>query len=195
MRVDADIDVDLKDRDALLELIDHIPASILKKNDIQKHNVGAYLQMTPVDPFTGLCSLDYKEAEERGYFKFDFLNLSLYAGVRNEQHLIELVNQEPIWDMLLDDQISSKLFHVGGHSDVLKVMKPESVEQLAMVLALIRPGKRHLIGRLWSVVESEIWKPSDDGEYIFKKSHAIGYALAIVVQMNLMVEETLNDKS
>jgi DNA polymerase III alpha subunit len=74
-------------------------------------------------------------------------------------------------------------------------MKPRSVEQLAMVLALIRPGKRHLIGKIWPAVESEIWKLSNDGEYVFKKSHAIGYALAIVVQMNLMIEEAVNDKS
>ena len=32
----------------------------------------------------------------------------------------------------------------------------------------------------------EVWKKPKDGSYFFKKSHAIAYAHAIVVQMNLM---------
>ena len=71
-------------------------------------------------------------------------------------------------------------------------MKPTSVEQLAMVLALIRPGKRHLVGKSWTLIKRSIWDETDDG-YSFKKAHSVSYALAIVVQMNLMVEETLNN--
>ena len=42
-----------------------------------------YLQPIPFDQLTGLSSIDYKEAEDRGYFKLDFLNNSLYEGVRD----------------------------------------------------------------------------------------------------------------
>lgn len=192
MKIVADIDIDLKNRDDLLELVDHIPASILQKGELRQHNVGVYLQAAPVDPITGLCSLEYKEAEERGWFKFDLLNVHLYNNIKSEEHLAELVNREPIWEMLLDEGISSQLFHVGSYSDVLQIMKPSSVEQLAMVLAMIRPGKRHLVGMPWSVVEQEIWDGTDDG-YSFKKSHSISYAVAIIVQMNLIVEEATSD--
>jgi hypothetical protein len=67
-------------------------------------------------------------------------------------------------------------------------MKPKSVEQLAAILAVIRPAKRHLIGKLWADVLEEVWQKPEKEEYYFKKSHATAYAVAIVVQMNLICE-------
>jgi len=72
---------------------------------------------------------------------------------------------------------------------VLRQTKPTTVEELAAVLALIRPSKKHLIGKDWHEIMPEIWKKSEDGEYYFKKAHAIAYAMAIVVQMNLICEQ------
>ena len=63
-----------------------------------------------------------------------------------------------------------------------------SIDQLAMVLAIIRPAKRNLLGQPWPTIEKQVWlKPSDDS-YYFKKSHAIGYAHVIVLQLNLLRE-------
>ena len=56
-----------------------------------------------------------------------------------------------------------------------------------MILAMIRPGKRYLVGKSWEEVEKDVWTKTDD--YFFKRSHAIGYATAICVQLNLMVEK------
>jgi len=81
------------------------------------------------------------------------------------------------------------LFHVNGHGDILKKMKPKSIEQLSAILAIIRPAKRYLIGKDWDSVLSEVWKKPDNEEYYFKKSHATAYAVAIVVQMNLICEK------
>jgi DNA polymerase III alpha subunit len=67
-------------------------------------------------------------------------------------------------------------------------MKPKTIEQLAAVLAMIRPAKRYLIGQDWNKVLDEVWvKPAGD-EYYFKKAHAVAYAHVIVVQMNLICE-------
>jgi hypothetical protein len=68
-------------------------------------------------------------------------------------------------------------------------MVPESIEQLAAVLAMIRPAKRYLIGKEWTTVMTEIWTKPDNDDYYFKKAHAIAYAHVIVVQMNLICEE------
>jgi DNA polymerase III alpha subunit len=68
-------------------------------------------------------------------------------------------------------------------------MKPTSIEELAAVLAVIRPAKRYLIGSDWSVVKSEVWQKPAGDEYYFKKAHAVAYAAAIVVQMNLICEQ------
>jgi DNA polymerase III alpha subunit len=138
---------------------------------------------------TGLCSVPYDNAEEAGFFKIDFLNVGLYKGVRNEEHLIFLMNQEPLWDLLEDDSFNSLLFHVNGHGGILRQMKPQSIEQLAAILAMIRPAKKHLVGKTWEEIMKEVWvKPTND-EYYFKKSHAIAYATAVVVQMNLICEQ------
>lgn len=184
-----DIDIDFLDRDQALKLFKHIGASRYDDGRLVKHNTGVYLHEVPVNAPTGLCSVPYDVAEERMYFKIDFLNVGIYKGVRDEEHLIQLMNQEPLWDLLNDDEFSSLLFHVNGHGDLLRKMKPENIEQLAAVLAMIRPAKRHLVGKDWNTVLAEVWtKPAGD-EYYFKKSHAVAYAHAIVVQMNLICEQ------
>jgi DNA polymerase III alpha subunit len=136
----------------------------------------------------GICAVPYDAAEEQGYFKIDFLNVGMYKGVRDEEHLTELMNREPLWDLLEDDSFSSLLFHVNGHGEILRKMKPTTIEQLAAVLAMIRPAKRYLIGKDWNTVLNEVWKKPESDEYFFKKSHATAYAVAIVVQMNLICE-------
>jgi DNA polymerase III alpha subunit len=67
-------------------------------------------------------------------------------------------------------------------------MKPRSVEQLAAVLAMIRPAKRYLVGQDWDTVLQEVWTPPSNNDYYFKKSHSISYAMLVVVHMNLLCE-------
>jgi len=180
-----DIDIDFADRKNILDLIEHVPAAISQD---KKHNTGVYPHKIPINPLTGTASINYDEAERRGYFKIDFLNVGFYKDVKDEEHLIRLLNQEPLWELLEQDEFTNLLFHVNGHGSILRQMKPKSIEQLAAVLAIIRPAKRHLIGKDWDIVLKEVWtKPAND-EYYFKKSHATAYASAVVVQMNLICE-------
>jgi len=180
-----DIDIDFADRELVLSKIKHIPASIEIN---KKHNTGVYTQKIPINPLTNSASILYKEAEERGYFKLDFLNVGIYKDIRSEEHLNELLNTEPLWELLLQDDFVNLLFHVNGHGSILREMKPTSIPQLAAVLAMIRPAKRYLIGKDWTTVMNEVWKKPTGDEYYFKKSHATAYAAAIVVQMNLICE-------
>ena len=185
-----DIDIDFADRDHALKFIKHIPAAIKDTNGtFKKHNTGVYCTPIPYNPVNNLSNIDYKEAEERGYFKLDFLNVSIYKDVRDEEHLKTLMETEPLWDLLEQDDFSSLLFHVNGHGSILRQMKPTSILQLAAVLAMIRPAKRHLIGETWTTVMETIWTKPEDGEYYFKKAHAVAYAMAVVVQMNLICEK------
>ncbi len=178
-----DIDIDFADRTKILDIIKHVPASIVENGVNRKHNTGVYVTSIPVNPLTGYASLDYKTAEERGYFKIDFLNVSVYKDVKDEDHLKKLLETEPLWDLLLEDEFSNNLFHVNGHGNVLRTMKPRSIEELAAVLAMIRPAKRYLIGKDWLDVKKEVWLKPENDEYYFKKAHAI------VVQMNLLCEQ------
>jgi DNA polymerase III alpha subunit len=184
-----DIDIDFVDRDQALKLFKHVRASRIDSGKLVKHNTGVYLHEVPLNAVENVCAVPYEAAEDRGFFKIDFLNVGIYKGIRDEDHLTQLMDQEPVWDLLLDDSFTELLFHVNGHGDILRKMKPTSIEQLAAVLAVIRPAKRHLIGKDWNEVMAEVWsKPSGD-EYYFKKSHATAYAVAVVVQMNLICEQ------
>ena len=100
---------------------------------------------------------------------------------------------EPVWELLEQDDFTDLLFHVNGHGDILRAMKPSSIEQLAAVLAIIRPAKRYLIGKDWNTVMSEVWIKPSTNDYYFKKSHAISYAMAVVVHMNLICESIYNN--
>ena len=60
----TDIDIDVKDRDVLLEKLKHIPASIINKGEVKKHNTGVYFTDIPVHPFTNTANIDYKEADK-----------------------------------------------------------------------------------------------------------------------------------
>ena len=190
-----DIDIDFLDRDQSLKLFRHIRASRKDNDQLVKHNTGVYFHSVPLDPITNVCETPYDEAEDQGYFKIDFLNASIYKGIRDENHLDELMRKEPLWDLLEQDDFANLLFHVNGHGGILRQMKPKSIEQLAAVLAMIRPAKRYLIGKDWKTVMSEVWTIPKNDEYYFKKSHATAYAVAIVVQMNLICEQISYDFS
>ncbi len=189
----SDIDIDFADRDQILALLDVTPSSIIRDGKLIRHNTGVHPTSIPVDPFTGYASLDYNDAEARGYVKLDFLNVNLYKQVRDERHLVELM-QEPDWTKLYDPTICAQLIHVNNHYDtLLKMPEPvDTVARLAMFLAVIRPAKRHLIGRPWKDVSATIWDKVE-GEYAFKKSHAVAYANLVVVNLNLLCEPALSN--
>lgn len=190
MRIDSDIDIDFGDRDKLLEVIKHVPASMRKVNPIRKHPSGVYITDIPYDPVHDMSAIDYAEAEKRGYFKLDLLNVHVYSQVKDEQHLISLMS-EPDWEMLNDRQQVEQLIHLNNSYDLIRRLPEpiDSIPRLAMFLALIRPSKRHLIGKSWKEINETVWEKDGDG-YHFKKSHSLAYAQLIVVHMNLLKEQS-----
>jgi hypothetical protein len=190
MKFKSDIDIDFGDREKILSVIEHTPAAMRKVSPMRKHATGVHVTNVPYDPVYDMASIDYAEAEKRGYFKLDLLNVHVYNQVRDERHLIELM-RDPDWSRLKNKDFVEKLIHLGNQYNALRSM-PEPVDsmpRLAMFLALIRPGKKHLQGKPWKEVAKTVWDKGNDG-YTFKKSHAIAYAHLVVVHMNLL-EETM----
>jgi DNA polymerase III alpha subunit len=183
-----DIDIDFADRNQALAVLTHIDARL---DTDKKHNTGVYCTSIPYNPISGISTINYKEAENRGYFKIDFLNVSVYEGVKSKDHLTRLLNAEPIWDLLEQKEFCDMIFHINGYHNLIAKLKPKSIEELAMFLALIRPGKKHLIPICeqngFQAIENDIWQKTEES-YFFKKSHATSYACVIVVQMNLICE-------
>jgi len=181
-----DIDIDFADRDIILSQLKH---RVAKLNTGKKHNTGVYTTEIPHNPVDNLSTIEHKTADERGYFKLDFLNVSIYKDVKDEAHLQELMERKPIWQLLEHKDFVDKVFHLSGHSNLLKQLKPTSVQQLAATLAIIRPAKRHLANQSWEKILKEVWVKPTSNEYFFKKAHAFAYAMSVIVHMNLICEE------
>lgn len=188
MKFQSDIDIDFANREQILNVLPHTAATIIKEGRATKHNTGVYFTDIPTDPFAGYSSIDYKQAEDIGYVKLDFLNVSLYNQVESEDHLTELMQQEPDWAKLYDRELCAQLIHIGNHYDTL-IKMPEavnSIPRMAMFISVIRPAKRHLIGQPWSEVAKTVWEKPTDDSYYFKKSHSLAYAHLVAVNLNLL---------
>ena len=105
------------------------------------------------------------------------------------------MNLEPQWDRLYDKEFCRQVIHIGNHYDTLIAMPQavNSIARMAMFLAVIRPAKRHLIGKNWDEVAKTVWDVDSSQGYQFKKSHSIAYSHLVVVHMNLLSTVHLND--
>ena len=185
-----DIDLDLKTDFNPLEIFKEATrASMVKNNDLVKHNVGVYFQTIPIDAMTGLAAIPYEQAEEIGYFKVDFLHLSLLNVFESKEEIRELLKIEPDWSLLMRPDVVSKLFQIHKQYDLVSEIAPKSIQELADVIALMRPGKRHLVNAYLkdkTLIREELYRKPDDEKYYFKKGHAVSYALNIILQLHLI---------
>jgi len=154
-RMSADIDLDLADRDQLLKLITATPARQSHQGQVRRHNSGVYVTRIPYDPINECAAIDYELAEERGYFKIDLLNMSVYQLIKSPEHYKQILNQEPNWSRLwTDTEWAKQLVHIGNYTALLQSMKPDSVPRMAAFISIIRPGKAHLHNKPWPEVFS-----------------------------------------
>jgi hypothetical protein len=180
----ADIDIDFADRETVLQLIQHTSA---RQSNGRKHNSGIYVTDIPADPVNNCAAIDYEEAEQRGYFKLDFLNMSVYQLIRDPAHYQEMLDQTPPWQRLWTDRAwASQLVHVGQYTNLLEIMQPDSIQRLAAFISIIRPGKAHLQTRPWAEVFASVWDGDTSRGYTFKKAHSISYAMLVTLHMNLL---------
>lgn len=183
----ADIDIDFGDRTKILDLIEHIPARNTDQSKSKRHNSGVYVTYVPYDPLNKCAAIDYVEAERRGYFKLDMLNVSIYSQIKDQNHYDRLLNQEPPWSKLwLDSNWAQQIIHVGNYTALLATMQPDSLIRMAAFISIIRPGKAHLQGSNWADVLEQVWDGDSSRGFVFKKSHAVGYAHLVKLHMNLL---------
>jgi hypothetical protein len=189
MVMSADIDIDFADRETALRLIQHVPA---RQSNGRRHNSGIYVTDIPRDPVNQCAAIDYEQAEQRGYFKLDFLNMSVYQLVRDPAHYEAMLTATPPWERLWTDHAwASQLVHVGNYTDLLRVMKPDSIPRMAAFISIIRPGKAHLQTRPWDEVFASVWNGDESKGYTFKKSHSISYAALVALHMNLINQDAV----
>ena len=192
-RIITDVDIDCCNRAGILSGLEHVVARI-DRSDIKfdKHPTGVYFQNIPRDASTNVSLVDADVAGNFGFFKIDFLNVEFYNKIRDNNHLEQLMSREVDWNYFQYPEITDQLFHLNGHSHLLLKFKPTSVEDLAMILAIIRPAKAYLQSADWDVIRRDVWVKRDGDKYVFKRSHSFSYALAILVHLNLLIDECLH---
>lgn len=135
----------------------------------------------------GCAAIDYQQAEERGYFKIDLLNMSVYDLVKDPEHYEWILAQPVPWDRLWTDPAwASQLVHVGNYTSLLASMRPDSIPRMAAFISAIRPGKAHLQNRPWPEVFASVWDGDASQGYTFKKAHAISYSMLVALHMRLI---------
>lgn len=183
-----DVDIDVKTDFDPRKVFDlGTRASMVQNGELKPHPCGYYLSSIPADPLTGLAAIPYDRAEELGFIKLDFLHNSVYDHFQSREEIETLLELEPSWKLLEDPAVVSALFQLSNHAELVARVKPTSIDDLADLLALIRPGKRDFINAY--IANRDAIRPllySDTGGYSFKKSHAYAYALVIVLQLHLI---------
>lgn len=188
--MDIDIDISPKFKPDSLFKIAH--ASTVENGELKKHIVGVYFQTMPIDPLTGVATIPYKEAQEHGFFKIDMLNLNILDNFESKDEIRELLKIEPDWTLLENPEVVEKLFHLARHFETIQKIKPKSVSDLADCLAIIRPNKIKLADKYAKnkkAVIKELYTKRDASD--LRKSHAVPYALLIVLQLHLIKAEIL----
>jgi hypothetical protein len=189
-----DIDIDVRDRREALMGHGCVPASLAQDGDLRRHPTGIVCQRVPVDPFSGAAAFPSKGKSGDdllgglGYQKIDVIPNTAYAGVTSPQEIDSLIDGGFDFSLLEDRSLVERLHHVGGHADLVLEYRPQDLEELAALVSVIRPGKRHLRGLPMDEVLAQAWTRDGDG-YAFKKSHAMAYAMMIMVQAHSMSGE------
>lgn len=168
-------------------------AAVLRDDRLTAHPCGVYPQRMARDPFTGLAAIPYDAAEDLGYLKVDFLHLNIYEHFKTREEIEGLLKIQPDWTLLALPSAQKKLFQLSKHGELLSDIRPRDLQTLADCMALIRPGKRALLGlykRDRAICRRGLYAKGEDG-YAFKLSHALAYALVVWLQLHLISQDRL----
>lgn len=189
-----DVDIDVPSNfDAMKVFPKWTRASVVRDGKLTPHPCGVYPQQISKDPISGLSAIPYSEAEELGFLKVDFLHVSAYNNFKSREEIETLSRLEPEWSLLQLPSTWPKLFQLSKHGDLLIAAKPNGIIEVADCMALIRPGKKTLIG-LYTKNKEQARRAlfaKDDTGYSFKKSHAYAYALVVKLQLHLISQGRL----
>jgi len=183
-----DIDIDTVPSFNPLSIFPWVRSSVVRDQTLTPHPCGFHPQFIPKDFQTGLSAIPYDKAEDLGFMKLDFLHLHVYEHFNSRREIEQLLEVEPDWGILLLPEKQTKLFQLAKHGEILNAIRPKNIEELADVLALIRPGKSQYVKLYKSQKENTrriLYAKGEDG-FSFKRSHAIAYAMVIVLQLHLM---------
>ncbi len=203
---DLDLDIPSMKSEAIRLHLDRASVKT-EKGGYQPHPAGVYFYKA-IPTFNRMAILDYKVMEENEYQKIDILNNTYLDNITNEEMIefVDLIEEEDIdWKSLWQFEDP---YQLGKYPGILREFKVESVLDLAIILAIIRPGSlqnydkmkkfmhttkildkksekdREILKLTYGVpVFAEQFKELgiDDGKYRYKKPHSLGYAYVLLI--------------
>lgn len=183
-------DVDIDTKGGLDKTLYGVRCAIYdsESEKLRPHPSGVIIETVPTDPITGMSCIDYKECDKLGLYKVDLLTNNSYNIFKSQEDMDEHRDMVTDFSLLQIENICTQLPHIGNHYEMVKLIRPTSIDELADVLALMRPGKLHLIDDYMNpnkraITRDNLYRISNNG-MSFKKSHAISYAVMIVTVMN-----------
>jgi len=203
---DLDLDIPAKDSDEIRNGL--LRASVLNdRGDYQPHPAGVYFYKS-IPAYQDLAVIDYKSMEKNHFQKIDILNNSYLDDISSDEliqyiHLIE--NENIQWSTLWE---YDEPYQLSKYPGILREFKVSSVNDIAIILALIRPGSVANYDKMKNYIHTDklLKKKSeeaqkilretygipvfdeqfkelgrDDGKYRYKKPHSIGYAYVLLI--------------
>jgi len=204
----SDLDLDIPSSKSEIIRNGLTKASILtEKGTYQSHPAGIYMYAA-VPSFNGVAIIDYKEMEKMEYQKIDILNNTYLDGISNKE-MIEFISKIEEEDIEWKDLWRyAEPYQLGKYPGILREFKVSSVMDLAIILALIRPGSISNYDKMKAYIHTDtiLNKKSEkaqkilketygipvfneqfkelginDGKYRYKKPHSIGYAYVLLI--------------
>lgn len=189
-----DFDFEVLHREEVVKLFPEARIASQKSangDKLTRHNTGIYFQDIPIFP-DGLSAVPYVQAEKMGFSKVDIMSVPSkpYGGLSSMAEMQEWLAKPIDWSWFTDESFVVQLFHFSadthiGHervplARVVAHYAPQSIDDLAVLVALKLPPKYRMIGQPIDTIRKTIWVWEQKGN--FKKAHAVAYALAIGLQ-------------
>ena len=203
---DLDLDIPAKESDIIREGL--LRATVLnERGEYQPPPAGVYFYNN-IPSYDGFSVLDYKTMEDNHFQKIDILNNSYLDDISSDElaEYIQIIEDEDIdWDKLWE---YTSAYQLGKYPGILREFKVSSIIDVAIILALIRPGSVSNYDKMKSFIHTDkilakkndrvqkILKETygipvfdeqfkelglDDGKYRYKKPHSIGYAYVLLI--------------
>ena len=203
---DLDLDIPSTQSDSIRNGL--VRASVLnERGDFQPHPAGVYFYKT-IPSFDGMAVLDYKKMEEKEYQKIDILNNTYLDNISSSElnEFVETIDNDEIdWEELWEYE---EPYQLSKYPGILREFKVQSVMDIAIIMALIRPGALQNYEKMKAYIHTdkllntktdetrEILKETygipvfaeqfkklgkDDGKYRYKKPHSLGYSYVLLI--------------
>lgn len=178
-----------------------------ERGEFQPHPAGVYFYKS-IPSYEGMAVLDYKIMEEKEYQKIDILNNTYLDDITADElaEFVEMIDNDDIdWKALWE---YDEPYQLSKYPGILREFKVESVMDIAIVMAIIRPGalqnyekmktyihtdkllnskteeSKQILKETYGIpVFAEQFKKlgKDDGKYRYKKPHAVGYSYVLLI--------------